>query len=210
MFSLREIRETVLSRTTLLMSLADASSYALYSAVTSWLPTYYNEVMGFSLTQVGLITGFLPFAGLIAVLIGGAMAVKFQRRKPLLLMPGIFMAVAAVGSFITGNLAIIYPSVFLLGFMSWFWPPILFSIPMELPDASPEKVAMVWGTVGTLASIMAFISPLTVGAMTDALGSYVPGFSLWAGFSLFFLLAVLLLPETGRPGSLGHGGVPPC
>lgn len=198
-FSLREIRETVFSRTTLLMSMADASSYALYSAVTSWLPTYYNEVQGFSLTQVGLITGFLPFAGLIAVLMGGAMAAKFQRRKPLLLVPGIFMAVAAVGSFISGNLAIIYPSVFVLGFVSWFWPPILFVIPMELPGASPEKVAMVWGTVGTLASVMAFISPLTVGAMTDALGSYVPGFSLWAGFSLFFLLAVFLLPETGRP-----------
>ena len=70
-FSLREVRETLLSGVTLLVAVADAFAFALYNALTSWLPTYYNEVMGLSLTHVGFITGALPFAGLIAVFVGG-------------------------------------------------------------------------------------------------------------------------------------------
>ncbi len=197
-FSSREILMTLFSRSTLLIGLADASCYALYSALTSWLPTYYNEVRGMALTQVGLITGFLPFAGMLAVLAGGALAVKFQRRKPLLVLPGLFIGLAGFGSFLSSDLTLIYASVLLLGFVSWFWCPILFVIPMELEGATPSRVAMTWGMVGTLTSTMAFVSPLTVGAMTDALGTYIPGFSLWAGLSYCFLLSVLLLPETGR------------
>jgi len=197
-FSSREIVATLFCRSTLLIGVADAFCYALSSALTSWLPTYYNEVRGMALTQVGLITGFLPFAGMLAVLAGGALAVKFQRRKPLLVLPGLFIGLAGFGSFLSSDLTLIYASVLLLGFVSWFWCPILFVIPMELEGATPSGVAMTWGMVGTLTCTMAFVSPLTVGAMTDALGSYIPGFSLWAGLSYCFLLAVLLLPETGR------------
>jgi MFS family permease len=196
--SLREIRSTVFSRLTLLMSMVDSSCYALYAAVTSWLPTFYNEALGLSLTRVGFIAGLLPFAGLFGVLAGGALAVRFQRRKPLLIVPGVMLGLSALGSFLPSNVALIYPSVFMLGFMAWFWSPILFSIPMELPGATPEKVAMVWGTVGTFASVMGSISPLTVGAIRDTTGSYVPGFLVWSAFSILFLVAVLLLPETGR------------
>lgn len=200
-FSLREVRETLLSRTTLLVAGADAFAFALYTAVIAWLPTYYNEEMGLSLTHVGFITGTLPFAGLIAVFVGGALAVKFRRRKPLLVIPGVFIGLAAFGSFLPSHLGLIYPSVFVLGFMAWMYLPILLVLPMELPGATPRKVAMTWSMVGTLASFLAFVSPLSVGAIRDAFGTYTPAFALWAGLSYFFLAAVLLLPETGEAAS---------
>ena len=59
------------------MAGADAFAFALYAAVITWLPTYHNEELGLSLTHVGFITSALPFAGLIAIFVGGALAALF-------------------------------------------------------------------------------------------------------------------------------------
>ena len=78
--------------------------------------------------------------------------------------------------------------------------PMIFTIAMELPGKSPEKVAIIIGTALTIGNIMSLAGPILIGATTDAIGSYIPGFSVLALAPLTLLLAGILLPETG-PGS---------
>ena len=207
--SMGELRRAIFSRVTLLMALADGAGYAQYAALTTWLPTYYSERLGLSLTQVGFITGFLPFAGMIGVLLGGILPAFTRARRPFIVVPGLLLCLAGFGSFITGNLAIIYISLLAVGFASWFYGPTLFTLPMELPGASQARVAMAWSVVAAVASVMAFSSPLTVGALADSTGSYMPGFTLWAIFSLVMAVAGMLLPmpKASRPQESGRAAI---
>ena len=87
-----------------------------------------------------------------------------------------------------------------LGITSFLYLPALLTVPMELEGATEGNVAVAWATIFAIASTLAVISPITVGFMTDALGSYIPAFTLWAVFAWGLLIAGLMLPETG-PGA---------
>ena len=81
----------------------------------------------------------------------------------------------------------------MLGVTSFFYLPILLTIPMELKGTTEGNVVVAWATMFAIASSITIISPITVGFMTDALGSYIPAFTLWAVFSWGLLLAGLML-----------------
>lgn len=196
--SLCDLRLAMFARVTLLMALIDGVGYAQYAAFTTWLPTYYNERLGLSLTRVGFITAALPFAGVAGVLAGGILPAFTRARRPFIVLPGLALVLAGFGTFLTGNLAVIYVSTVVVGFASWFYGPVLFTLPMELPEASGTNVAMSWAVVAAVASVFAFVAPMVVGALADATGSYWPGFSLWAAFSVCMALAGALLP-TPKP-----------
>ena len=196
--SAREIWSVLRSRTTLLLALADVGPFAQYVALTAWLPTYYHEELGMSLSKAGFVVGLLPLAGVFTLLLGGLLALRVERRKPFLIVPGVLVGFAGFGSFLAGSTPMLYLAMILLGFCSWLYLPILFTIPMELPDMTPQRLALVWAMILTIGSTASFISPAVVGSTTDILGTYWPSFSLWAVFSWSLLLAGILLPETGR------------
>ena len=187
-------------RTTLLLQLAVTGAFAAYVAFSSWLPTYYNEELDMSLTQAGAIAGLLPLVGIVATFAGAALPARLGLRRPFLIVPGMFYGVAAFGAFFFDNLAIIYPSIILLGICGWIYLPSLFTIPMEMPGMTPEKVAVVVGAALMVGNFASFLSPILVGMTTDAVGSFVPAFIGVAIVSSLLLVAGLLLPETGPRG----------
>ena len=69
--SLTDVWSILRDRTILLLVAADALVFMQYTTLTSWLPTFYNETRGMSLTQAGFVTGLLPFVGVFATLVGG-------------------------------------------------------------------------------------------------------------------------------------------
>ena len=92
---------------------------------------------------------------------------------------------------------LLYAALLMLGFASWFYLPVLFTIPLELPEASEARVALTYGTMMTIASFFAFLSPLFVGTSTDILGTYNVGFVVLALLALTLLAGGIVLPETG-------------
>ena len=68
---------------------------------------------------------------------------------------------------------------------------------MELPNASPEYVSIVWASIMLIGGIFGFVSPLAVGVLTDTLGTFLPGFVLFAVLSWSLAVAGFLLAETG-------------
>ena len=151
-----------------------------------------------SLSKAGLVVGLLPLAGALSLLLAGSIALRVERRKPFLIIPGALVGFAGFGSFMAGDNPMLYVMVGLLGFCSWFYLPILFTIPMELPGASQQQLPLVWAMLMTSGSAVSFIAPTVVGSSTDILGTYLPGFSLWAVLSFGLLIGGLLLPEPAK------------
>ena len=194
--SLKEIWSVLRNRTILLLVAADALVFMQYTALTSWLPTFYNEIRGMSLTQSGLVTGLLPLVGVFAVLAGGFLPLRFASRKPFFIVPGLLLGLGGLGSFLIDSSFGIYVSVVLLGIGSWSYAPTLLSLPMEIPGMTPQKVAVVWGTFVTVSGFGMFVSPIVVGAIRDASGSFVPGFVIFAVGAWFLVIAGVLMPKT--------------
>ena len=197
--SLRGITTVLKSRTILLLIAADAGVLIQYTALTSWLPTFYSETRSFSLSQAGFITSLLPLVGVVAVLLGGILPFQIGARRLVFIAPGIMVILGGLGSFLLEDLVTIYMAVIVLGIGSWFYVPLLLSMPMELRGMTPEKVAIVWVAFVTVGGIGMFVSPLLVAFLRDVSESFLPGFLLCtvAGWSL--LAAGLFIPK----GSFG-------
>lgn len=160
----------------------------------SLLATFFNETRGMSLNQAGFITGLLPFVGIFAVLAGGALGMRFTDTRPFFLIPGLLVGLEGLGSFLFGSTALIYLAVIMLGIGSWSFTPKLLSLPMELV-VTQQKVAVVWGTLVTVSGTGMFLSPIVIGALRDATGTFVPGFLIFAVGAWFLFLAGIIYPK---------------
>ncbi len=199
--SVREVIAVLRGRTVALLVAADAGVFIQYTALTGWLPTFFSEDRGIPLSEAGLLTSILPFVGMFAVFAGGALPMRFSYRS-ILVFSGILAILGGLGSFLFAHPVGIYASVIALGVGSWLYVPTLLTVPMRLAGATPERVAVVWGSFMTFSGIGMFISPILVGALRDTLGSFFPGFIICGVGSWALLVAGLLMPrDTGSQAS---------
>ena len=210
--SVREVISVLRMKTVALLVAADAGIFIQYTALTTWLPSFFEEVRGIPLEQGGYITSMLPFVGIFAVLAGGAVPLLFETFRArlavfgklgellfsyrgILVLSGILAILGGLGAFLLASQAGIYVSVVVLGIGSWFYVPALLTIPMRLSGATPERVAAVWGSYMTFSGMGMFIFPILVGWLYDDFGSYYPGFVICAVASWALLIAGILLPR---------------
>ena len=193
--SARDIWDTLRHKTLVLVIVADVAVFSQYQAITSWLPTFYNEVRGMSLNQAGFVTGLLPLVGVVAVMAGGMLTLKIRSRRFFLIVPGLLVGLGGLGVVLLESHAAIYVSIIMLGIGSWAFTPTLVTLPMELPGMTPHRLAVVWGALVTFSGIGMAISPIVVGGLRDLTGSFVPGFLIFAVLAWWLLLSGLLLPK---------------
>jgi cyanate permease len=194
---MRRLREVLRARTTLLVVAADAGPFALLSVSLAWLPTYYSEVHEMSLAKAGALMGIVSLSGVITLIVASLATMRVKRRRPFLLIPGIIVGFAGFGTFLLADSAAVYLAVVALGFATWFYVPVLVTIPMELYPADSSRVAVIFAAIMMLGGIVNFIAPLVVGAVADLTGSFVPGLALFAVLAWGLGVVGFLLPETG-------------
>ena len=68
--SVREVISVLRMKTVALLVIADAGIFIQYTALVTWMPTFFEEVRGFSLEQGGFIVFALSLVGIFAVLAG--------------------------------------------------------------------------------------------------------------------------------------------
>ena len=193
--SARDIWDTLRHKTLVLVIVADVAVFSQYQAITSWLPTFYNEVRGMSLNQAGFVTGLLPLVGVAAVMAGGILTLKIRSRRFFLIVPGLLVGMGGLGVVLMESHAAIYVAIIMLGIGSWAFTPTLVTLPMELPGMTPQRLAVVWGALVTFSGIGMAISPIVVGGLRDLTGSFVPGFLIFAVLAWWLLLSGILLPK---------------
>ena len=193
--SFREVWDVLRNRTVVILLAADAGILVQYAAFTGWLPTFYNEYRGISLSQAGFITGMLPLVGVFAVLAGGVIALRVASPRVLFVGSGVLAGLGGLGAFLLPGPALIYPAVVILGIGSWLYVPRLLTLPMEMSDMTPERVAVVWGSFLTFSGFAMFVSPIFVGGLRDLSGSFIPGLAIASAASWALLVAGFLLPR---------------
>ena len=210
--SVREVVSVLRGRAVALLVAADAGIFIQYTALTTWLPTFYGEERGISPEEAGYITSILPFVGIFAVLAGGSIPLLFESFRAklsifrglgnflfsysgVLAFSGILAILGGLGSFLFSGQTLIYVSVVVLGVGSWFYVPALLTIPMRLSGATQERVAAVWGSYMTFSGLGMFIFPILVGWLYDSFSSYYPGFVICAVASWALLICGVFLPK---------------
>ena len=193
--TLQEVGGVLRNRTVVLLLAADAGILVQYTAFTGWLPTFYNENRGISLSQAGFITGMLPLVGVFAVLVGGAVALRVRSPKVLFAASGVMAGLGGLGAFLFTEPQLIYPAVIVMGMGAWLYVPTLLTLPMQMNSMTPEKVAVVWGSFLTFSGFAMFVAPIFVGALRDVSGSFFPGLTIAALASWALLMAGLLMPR---------------
>jgi len=193
-FSFKEVWKVLSNTTIFLLVIGDSLVFAFYAALSNWLPTFYYDFRGMSLSQAGNVTGLLPFVGIFAVLVGGYLALKVKDKKWFFIIPGIMVMLGGFGSFLVENTIGIYVSVIVFGIGVWVYQPVLLSLPMNLPWMTPDKIAFVWGGSMTVAGFFMFLSPLIVGASLDICGSFLPGFIICAVPAVMLIFTGIFLP----------------
>jgi cyanate permease len=185
------------SRNTLLVVAADAGPLALLTVALAWLPTFYNEAYGVSLTKAGALMGLLSLAGVVSLVLASLLSTRMHKRRPFLIIPGILVGFAGFGTFLLADSVAVYLAVVALGFACWFYVPVLVTIPMELHPTDPNHVSVIFALLLTIGGVASFLAPLSVGVVADVTGSFVPGLALFATLAWSLGIAGFLLPETG-------------
>ncbi|MCH7736385.1 MAG: MFS transporter [Chloroflexi bacterium] len=206
--SLREVGAVLRNRTVVLLLVADAGIFVQYAAFTGWLPTFYYEVRGISRSQAGFITGMLPLVGVFAVLAGGVVALRVSSPRPLFVASGLLAGLGGLGAFLLPGPALIYPAVIILGIGSWFYVPTLLTLPMRMAGITPERVAVIWGSILTFSGFAMFVSPILVGGLRDLSGSFIPGLAIASAASWALILAGVLLPRNVSESSVRTSQAP--
>ena len=141
--------------------------------------------------------GLMSLAGVVSLTIASLASLRYVKRRPFLVIPGVLVGIAGFGTFLLADSLAVYIALIALGFGSWFYLPTLMTIPMELPGADPNRVSVIFATIMSIGGVFRFLSPLTVGAITDLSGSYLPGLALFAILASSLGISGYLLPETG-------------
>jgi MFS family permease len=190
-------RQVITQRSTILLTMAVTGTWCLGNAMGSWLPSYYHEVFHMSLEKSSAIFALSTGVGIMANIFGGILSLRIGRRKPFLIIPGIFLGLSAMGAVLFNNPVVIYVSIAFFGLFSNIQSPVLFTIPMEIPNIPPRKGSIIVSVMQSGGNFGNFIAPLIVGYLADITGSYLPGFIICAVLSLGLLVAGLMMPETG-------------
>ena len=148
--------------------------------------------------QAGSLVAVMPLLSAVTNPLSGLVQSKLGRRKPVLIFSGLMFPILAFGSFLLGNDILVALCVMGLGVTFSIFIVAVFTIPMELPGIGVNQVAIVTATVLTMGNFAGVISPIFVGSLTDAIGSYIPAFCVLALAPLTLVVAGIFLPETGR------------
>lgn len=188
--------------------------YFCYSYIVTILPTMLMEQCQLSESVASLMAALtFPGVGCIGCLLGGAVSAKSGHRKPSLVL-GVALEVA--GIFLCTLLAdvssaFVYIGIAAFAFGNGYWLPVLYQIPMDLPDMNPARVGASFAITSICAFVCGFISPSIGGwltdlfasssQLTDSILSHAHGLR-WSLFAFGFvnvigLIAAISIRETG-------------
>ncbi len=172
---------------------------SVYIVIITYAPGYFEQAEYFSNSSgIYLAPSLALISSIPASFIGIYVSQKIGLRLPLLRISGILVVPGVLLMFFARLSILVFIGAVLTGFGMFFWRPALFSIPQELPGATPSKSAYMmsvfWGVCYALATLVTWLT----GVIIEKTGSYSAGFILVACLSVSMLIGAFVIPETGK------------
>jgi predicted MFS family arabinose efflux permease len=170
---------------------------AVWSAFSTFWPTYVTSVYGVPLTGAGLVLGLGSVGAVIGYLVCSSLAERIGRRKPIILVAGVALPLLNVATLWTGSMPALAALSLVRGF-TWMFLPIVMTVPYELPNIKPREVAVATALIMTLMAAGGALGPLLAGFLAKSLDSLYFALAPMCALPITLSIAGLLLPETGR------------
>ena len=182
-------------RETWYFTLGFAGPLASYLALNSWLGQHL-QAHGLCETEAAQVVGILNLAGLPAAPLGGWFTTWLGRRRPPVIACGLLLPPLSLALLWAPHP---YLWASLLGAAFLFYLAAFFTIPMELPGATPQSVGLMMGAILSLSYLLTCGSPIMVGWLSDHYGpdGCLTGLAIFGLLSGSLALCGKLLPETG-------------
>ena len=167
-----------------------------FGSFMTFYPSYSIEYMNISVGTAGLLMSAFPLGGIFGSVLGGALSQKIGRRKPILLFAGLILPGMYLVLLNIDMILIAYLMLFAIGGLAMSFPPVLFTIPLDM-KLSPREVAVAGGLNRTLFPIGATMGPIIVGALQESSGSLLTGLAAVSPLPITLFIAAIFIPETG-------------
>lgn len=168
--------------------------FSLYAFVTSWVPTYLTEELGFSLARGGLFVALFPAIGIVAR--GGSGAVSDRlfahRRRPVALLAFGVSTPAILLVALTDAAVLVLVGLLVAGLFVQLGLGLFYAQVRELADPNVAATAVAFAT--SMATFGGFTAPLLGGLLIEH-GGYAPAFGYAIGAALLGLVLAAVTPE---------------
>jgi len=164
----------------------------VFQGLNAWLPAIYVE-QGWSGVSAGGLAAVLAGMGIPATLVVGWGGDRYGTRRHWLATAGFAMTIGIAGLLAIPGAA--YGWVALIGLSLGVLLPMTLTLPLDVADR-PSEVASVSAAMIGGGYVIAALSPLMLGMIRDATGSFTPGLVLLLLSSALLSVSALALTPT--------------
>lgn len=140
-----------------------------FAALATFWPSYMLDNFQLSLTKSASLIGISVAVSAVAGLGVGVIVTKVGKKRVILSVCGVVLAISSVGLLWTGS----YPFLVLISMangVSWAFFPVVMTIPFELAGIKPREIAVAIGFLETAIWAGAVIGPVLAGSLQEATG----------------------------------------
>jgi MFS family permease len=172
----------------------------VYNMYFSFVPLFLESGRGISLADANHLASLLPFSGVAGVIAFGVLATRAPWRKHLLWSSCAVVILGSIALFF-GEGAMAKAGLLIAGFGLSGFLPVLNTYIMSLPSMTPSLLAALVVVLNMAIYLAGFISPLTVGWVSQSSFGLRNTLALFSWIELVAILMFMRLPAD-RPVDL--------
>jgi cyanate permease len=165
----------------------------VYNMYFSFVPLFLQSGRGISLADANHLASLLPFSGVAGVITFGVLATRAPWRKHLLWSSCAVVIVGSIALFF-GEGAMARAGLLVAGFGLSGFLPVLNTYIMSLPSMTPSLLAALVVVLNMAIYLAGFISPLTVGWVSQSSFGLRNTLALFSWIELVAILMFMRLP----------------
>jgi predicted MFS family arabinose efflux permease len=163
---------------------------------STYLPMYFQQIRGLNAASASAMTGVLPIAGVIGVILCGVSMGALGLRKPIYMLLFLLMMLGIIGSVSIPSGPFLYLAIALIGLAGGGWNVIYLQIPMDLKEITEKELGGAFAIIIGISYILTYFVPRLFGLLEPKLGMATAMMVCGCAAMGISVISGLMLPET--------------